>query len=356
MNRQWRLASRPNGLPVATDWEYRTEPAPEPGDGEMLVRIEYISLDPAMRGWMADRRSYIPPVALGDVMRAGGAGRVVSSRNPRYQVGDHVVGTFGVQDYAISDGSGVMRADVARTPLTKYLSVLGMPGMTAYFGLLDIGALQSGDTVVVSAAAGAVGQVVGQIAKIKGCRVIGIAGGPEKCRLIVEDLGFDTAIDYKNDDVPAKLREECPDRVNVYFDNVGGDILDAVLGRLARHARIVICGSISQYNNEGGVTRGPANYMALLVDRARMEGFLVFDFAARYQEAGAEMAGWMAEGRLRSVEDVVDGMEHFPDVLLKLYRGENFGKLILGVGDETVSGSGPRDRSGGDARSGATRP
>ncbi len=332
-NRQWRLAARPNGLPVAADWEFRSEAVPEPADGQMLVRVLYVSLDPAMRGWMNDRRSYVPPVGIGEVMRAGGAGRVIVSRHPGFSAGDHVTGTFGVQEYALSDGAGVMKVAVDRAPLTKYLSVLGMPGVTAYFGLLEIGRPVSGETVVVSAASGAVGQVVGQIAKIKGCRVVGIAGGAEKCRFIVDEFGYDAAIDYKNEDVRTALREQCPKRVNVYFDNVGGDILDAVLTTLARHARIVVCGSISQYNNQGPM-RGPANYMALLVDRARMEGFVVFDYAGRYAEAAAEMAGWMAEGRLRSVEDVDTGIEHFPDTLLKLYSGENFGKLILGVGDE----------------------
>ncbi len=220
-------------------------------------------------------------------------------------------------------------------PLVLFLSALGMPGMTAYFGLLEIGRPVAGETVVVSAAAGAVGQVVGQIARIKGCRVVGIAGGAEKCRFIVDELGFDAAVDYKNEDVRAALREHCPDRVDVYFDNVGGEILDIVLTRLARHARIVLCGSISQYNNEGPAV-GPSNYMALLVDRARMEGFLVFDFAERYAEAASEIAGWIADGRLKSLEHVVDGMEHFPETLLKLYSGENFGKLILSVGDESA--------------------
>jgi NADPH-dependent curcumin reductase CurA len=265
-------------------------------------------------------------------MRAGGAGTVVASRHPGFATGDRVTGIFGVQEYALSDGAGVTRVDVDRAPLTKYLSVLGVPGMTAYFGLLEIGRPVAGETVVVSAAAGAVGQAVGQIARIKGCRVVGIAGGVEKCRFIVDELGYDAAIDYKNEDVRTALREHCPKRVNVYFDNVGGEILDAALTTLARHARIVLCGSISQYNNEGPM-RGPANYMALLVDRSRMEGFLVFDYASRYAEAEAEMAGWMAEGRLRSVEDVVDGIEHFHDALLKLYRGENFGKLILSIGE-----------------------
>jgi NADPH-dependent curcumin reductase CurA len=334
VNRQWRLAARPKGLPKDTDWGFGTEAVPEPADGQILVRVRYISLDPAMRGWMNDGRSYVPPVGIDEVMRAGGAGTVVASRHADFAVGDHVTGTFGVQDYALSDGRGVVRVSVETAPLTHYLSVLGMPGMTAYFGLLEIGRPVAGETVVVSAAAGAVGQLVGQIAKIKGCRVVGIAGGAEKCRFIVDELGFDAAIDYKSEDVRAALREHCPDRVDVYFDNVGGDILDTVLTRLARHARIVICGSISQYNNDGPM-RGPANYMTLLVDRARMEGFVVFDFAKRYAEAAQEMAGWMAEGRLRSLEHVVAGIERFPETLLTLYSGANFGKLILAVDDET---------------------
>src|SRR5580700_247091 len=333
VNHQWRLAARPKGLPGRGDWEFRTEPIPALAGGHLLVRVLYVSLDPAMRGWMNEGRSYVPPVGLGEVMRAGGIGRVIASAHPDFKVGDHVSGTFGVQEYALSDGRGVIRVDAGAVPLIKYLSVLGMPAMTAYFGLLDIGRPVAGDTVVVAAAAGAVGQIVGQIARIKGCRAVGIAGGPEKCRLIVEELGFDAAIDYKNEDVHTALRERCPDRVNVYFDNVGGEILDAVLARLARHARVVICGSISQYNNEGRA-RGPSNYMALLVDRARMEGFLVFDFAERYGEAAMALAGWIAEGRLKSVEDVVPGIERFPDTLLKLYSGENRGKLILSVGDE----------------------
>jgi hypothetical protein len=333
VNRQWRLAERPKGLPKATDWEFRTEAIPEPEDGSFLVRVLYISLDPAMRGWMNEGRSYVPPVGIGEVMRAGGIGRVVASRHPDFGVGDHVSGTFGVQAYAISDGRGVIRVSPETAPLPQYLSVLGMPGMTAYFGLLDVGHPVAGETVVVSAAAGAVGQLVGQIAKIKGCRVVGIAGGTEKCRFIVDELGFDAAVDYRSEDVRAALREHCPDRVDVYFDNVGGEILDIVLTRLARHARIVICGSISQYNNEGP-SRGPANYMTLLVDRARMEGFVVFDYARRYAEAAQEMAGWIADGRLRSLEHIVTGIERFPETLLSLYSGENFGKLILSVGDE----------------------
>jgi NADPH-dependent curcumin reductase len=331
-NRQWRLAARPRGLPVPTDWEWREEAVPRPGNGEFLVRVRLISLDPAMRGWMNAGRSYLPPVAIGDVMRGLGGGEVVASRHPDFSPGDQVTGNFGVQDFAISDGSGVIRVSLEVAPLTMYLSVLGVTGLTAYFGLLEIGRPQPGETVVVSAAAGAVGMVVGQIAKIKGCRVVGIAGGPEKCRFIVDELGFDAAIDYKHEDVRTALRERCTDRVDVYFDSVGGEILDAVLTRLARHARVVVCGSISQYNNDGPA-HGPANYMALLVDRARMEGFLVFDFASRYPEAAAQMAGWVAEGRLLSVEDIVTGLENFPETLLRLYRGENLGKLLLAVED-----------------------
>src|SRR6202035_873946 len=255
------------------------------------------------------------------------------SKHPQFKTGEHVVGIFGVQNFAISDGRGVIPVAGDAAPLVLYLSVLGVPGMTAYLRLLEVGRPFVSEMVVVSAAAGAVGQLVGQIAKIKGCRVVGIAGGAEKCRFVVDELGFDAAIDYKSEDVRAGLREHCPDRVDVYFDNVGGEILDTVLTRLARHARVVICGSISQYNNQGPA-RGPANYMALLVDRARMEGFVVFDFARRYAEATRELAAWLADGRLKSVEHVVTGMEHFPETLLKLYSGANFGKLILSVGDE----------------------
>jgi NADPH-dependent curcumin reductase CurA len=331
INHQIRLASRPVGLPTLTDFAHTEEPVAHPGDGEFLVRVLYISLDPAMRGWLNEGRSYIRPVAIGDVMRAIAVGEVIESKHPTFKEGGHVTGAFGVQEYAISDGAGVTPIDPTVVPLPVYLSALGLPGMTAYFGLLDIGAPQPGQTVVVSAAAGAVGQMVGQVAKIKGCRAVGIAGSAEKCRFVVDDLGFDACIDYKSEDVRARLRELCPDRINVYFDNVGGDILDTALTWLARRARIVICGAISQYNATGPHT-GPSHYMALLVDRARMEGFLVFDYADRYMEAAAEMAGWMAAGKLRSREDVAEGIEHFHEALLKLFRGDNIGKLILKTG------------------------
>jgi NADPH-dependent curcumin reductase len=235
-----------------------------------------------------------------------------------------------VQEYALSDGRGVTKLDARMVPLPKYLSVLGMTGMTAYFGLLDTGQPKPGETVVVSAAAGAVGAVVGQIAKIKGCRAVGIAGGAEKCRYIVQDLGFDAAIDYKSEDVKKSLRKHCPEGLNVYFDNVGGTILEAALANLARGARIVVCGAISQYCNTGPVA-GPSNYMSLLVNRATMKGMLVFDYADRYAQAGAEMAGWMAAGKLKSREDIVEGLATFPETLLKLFKSENTGKLMLKV-------------------------
>jgi NADPH-dependent curcumin reductase CurA len=333
-NHQLRLAARPVGQPRATDWQHVEEPVGEPGDGELLVRVLYLSIDPAMRGWMNEGKSYIRPVEIGEVMRAGAVARVISSRHPGFSEGDYVSGSFGVQEYCVSDGLGVTKVDPALAPLPVYLGTLGMSGMTAYFGLLDIGRPKPGQTVVVSGAAGAVGNVVGQVAKILGCRVIGIAGGERKCRSVVEDFGFDAAIDYQTEDVRKALREHAPDGVDVYFDNVGGDILDAVLTRLARGARIVICGAISQYNNTEPV-KGPSNYMSLLVNRASMTGMVVFDYADRYAEGVTELAGWMAAGRLHSVEDVVSGgVEAFPETLLRLFRGENLGKLVLKVADE----------------------
>ena len=332
-NHQVRLAARPVGLPKATDWSHTEESVGEPADGNVLVKVLYISLDPAMRGWMNEGRSYIPPVAIGEVMRALAIGRVIASRNPGFAVGDYVSGPFGVQEYAPSDAKGVMKVDPGLAPLPAHLGVLGMTGRTAYFGLLDVGRPKPGETVVVSAAAGAVGSVVGQIARIKGCRAVGIAGGAEKCRYLVSDLGFDAAIDYKSQDVRAALKEHCPSGIDVYFDNVGGDILEAALARLARHARIVICGAISQYNATGP-QRGPSNYMALLVNRASMTGFLVGDYAARNGEATAALAAWLADGSIKSREDIVKGLRAFPDALGRLFTGGNVGKLVLEVASE----------------------
>ena len=331
-NRNFKLATRPVGLVDRANFTFTADAVRDPGEGEFLVKILYISLDPAMRGWMNEGKSYVPPVGIGEVMRAGAVGTVTVSRNEKFAVGESVYGTFGVQEYAISNGKGVQKVDPRLAPLPVYLGVLGMPGMTAYFGLLDIGKPKEGETVVVSGAAGAVGGIVGQIARIKGCRAVGIAGGADKCEYVVKELGFDACIDYKNTDVKAGLKQHCPNGIDVYFDNVGGEILDAALARLALHARIVICGAISQYNNTAPV-KGPANYLSLLVNRASMTGMVVFDYAARYGEGARAMAGWIREGKLKHREDIVAGLETFPETLLKLFKGENVGKLVLKVAD-----------------------
>jgi hypothetical protein len=294
----------------------------------VLVQISHLSIDPAMRGWMNAGASYIAPVEIGDVMRAGAVGRVLASEAEGFAPGDHVYGALGVQEYAVARAGELIKVNPELAPLPTYLGALGMPGLTAYFGLLDVGRVREGDTVLVSGAAGAVGSVVGQIARIKGARTVGIAGGPEKCRWLIEDLGFEAAIDYKADDLLGQLRRHTPDRVNVFFDNVGGEILDAALTRLARAARIVICGSISQYNAER--VTGPSNYMALLVARASMTGMVVFDYASRYAEGMADLAGWLRDGRLIAREQIVSGgVDAFPGALLALFSGENTGKLVL---------------------------
>jgi NADPH-dependent curcumin reductase CurA len=330
INRQVRLAARPSGLPKASDWEVTSEPVPAAGPGQFVVAISHLSIDPAMRGWMNAGASYIPPVEVGAVMRAGAIGHVTASEHPGFAVGDYVYGPFGVQEYAVSNGEGVMKLDTALAEPATYLGALGLTGLTAYFGLLDVGRIRAGDTVVVSAAAGAVGSAAGQIAKLKGCRVIGIAGGQEKCRMLTAEFGFDAAIDYKSEDLRAALREHAPGGVDVYFDNVGGDVLDAVLTRLARGARIIICGAVSQYNADR--VRGPANYLALLVARASMTGMLVFDYQDRYPQAMAELARWLRDGQLVAREHIVHGsVRDFPDMLLMLFAGQNTGKLILAL-------------------------
>jgi NADPH-dependent curcumin reductase CurA len=336
-NHQIRLARRPVGLPVRADWSFTAEPVAPPSHGGVVVKTLLLSLDPAMRGWMNEGKSYIAPVAIEAVMRAGGIGVVVASESALFAIGDHVSGALGVQEYASFDERQLGRGELVKIDLriaapTQWLNVLGMPGMTGYFGLMDVGQPQPGETVVVSGAAGAVGQTVGQLAKIKRCRAVGIAGGPAKCEWVVKELGFDACIDYKAGPVKDGLKAHCPKGVDVYFDNVGGEILDAALARLAMHARIVICGAISQYNATDAV-KGPANYLSLLVNRASMTGMVVFDWADRYAEAAREMAGWIAAGKLKAKEDVVEGgVDAFPETLLKLFKGENFGKLVLKVG------------------------
>ena len=335
-NRQFRLAARPIGTAKASDWQLTREAVSAPGLGAVLVKVLYLSLDPAMRGWMNEGKSYIAPVGIGEVMRAGAVGTVVASNNPAFAVGDHVSGVFGVQEYCVVEEKALARAALAKIDLSmgtlpQWLNALGMPGMTAYFGLLETGQPKAGETVVVSGAAGAVGQTVGQIAKISRCRVVGVAGGPDKCDFVVRELGFDACIDYKAGNLRDGLKQHCPTGVDVYFDNVGGEILDTVLTRINRGARIVICGAISQYNNTAPV-KGPANYLSLLVNRARMEGIVVFDWVDRFSEGVQAISGWMREGKFKSREDVVEGIEKFPDALNSLFSGGNFGKLVLKVG------------------------
>ncbi len=329
-SRQLQLAARPVGEPKPSDFDLVEEQSPEPADGHLVVEVTHISVDPAMRGWMSAGPSYLPPVEIGEVMRALAIGRVIASRHEGFAEGELVQGAFGVQEHAVSDGAGVFTIVPSEgISLAAHLGVLGMTGMTAYFGLLDVGRVADGDTVLVSGAAGAVGTTVGQIAKIKGARAVGIAGGADKCRMLVDELGFDAAVDYKAGNVGDQLRQHTPDGVDVFFDNVGGDVLDLGLTRLARHARVVICGAISQYNATEAM-QGPSNYMALLVERASMTGFLVFDYIARYPDAVAEMSTWLADGRLTSVENTVSGgIEAFPSTLLRLFSGENTGKLVL---------------------------
>ena len=330
INKQFKLAARPAGMVKRSDFLYAETPAAAPQDGEVQVQTLYLSLDPAMRSWMNEGKSYIPPVGIGEVMRAGGLGKVLESKDPAFRPGDIVNGMLGVQTLGTFKTKELRKVDPTLAPLPKYLGVLGMPGMTAYFGLLDVGLPKEGETVVVSGAAGAVGQIVGQIARIKGCRAVGIAGGHDKCEFVIKELGFDDCVDYKSGDLREGLKRACPKGVDVYFDNVGGDILDTVLTRLNMKARIVICGAISQYNNSTPV-KGPSNYMSLLVNRARMEGMVVFDYIKRYGEAVREMAQWMKDGKLHSREHLVPGFGKFPETLLMLFTGENFGKLILDV-------------------------
>ena len=319
------------GVPVADDFSITTDEVPDPGPREFVVRVTMLSLDPAMRGWMDDRPSYLPPIGIDEVMRAGAVGEVVASSNARFPVGTLVSGTFGVQEYAVSDGSGVTRVDTALGTPSMYLGVLGMTGMTAYFGLFEHGRPRAGDTVLVSAAAGAVGSIVGQLAAINGCRVVRVAGGPDKCAYVTDELGFHAAVDYKDPGMRKAIQAACPEGIDLYFDNVGGAVLNAALTTLAMHARIVICGAISQYNADS-VTPGPSNYMALLVRRATMGGFLVFDHAAEFGVARRRMARWVAEGRITAPETVVPGtVADFHQTFLRLFSGDNLGKLVLDI-------------------------
>ncbi len=329
VNRQIRLKSRPSGIPQAEHFELAEAALPEPGPGQILVRNEFLSVDPAMRGWVSAVANYSEPVGIGEVMRSFASGRVVASRNPGFAEGDAVMGMLGWQDYAAVEAGAVWRK-IKETdlPLSLSLGVLGLNGLTAYFGFLDLGEPRPGDTVVVSTAAGSVGSAVGQIAKLMGCRTIGIAGGEVKRKLCLDDFGYDAAIDYKAGDVGHALREACPQGVDVYFDNTSGRISDAVLAQLALHARVVVCGTAS-ISSWDPWPQGPRIERHLLVKRARMSGLIVFDFEHRYEEAIARLADWVRAGKLRYREEIVDGIERAPGAIAELYRGENLGKRLI---------------------------
>ena len=335
VNRQWLLAKRPHGMVGKENFEYAENPIPTPGDGEVLIRNLYLSFDPTQRGWMEDRESYLPPVQLGEPMRAGSVSQVVESNDPKFSAGDLVQTTGGWQDFTVVDPkqtlTGMGKLPEGIDP-TLPLSVLGTTGLTAYFGLLDLGDPQPGQTVLVSGAAGATGSVAGQIARIKGCRVVGIAGGPEKCRWLKEEAGFDDVIDYKNENVNARIAETCPKKVDVFFDNVGGDILEAALNHIAMKARVVLCGGISAYNATEPVP-GPTNLMNLVIMRARMEGFIVIDYYDRRDEAANALMGWVQSGELKHQVDLQEGFENIPDTLNRLFTGKNIGKQLLKIAD-----------------------
>jgi NADPH-dependent curcumin reductase CurA len=334
-NRQWLLAARPKGLIKESDFRWNETAVPALKDGEMLLRNLAFSFDPTQRGWMS-MDTYMPAIPLGQVMRAGAVGQVVESRKPGFAKGDLVQGLFGWEDYTVAAGEGVMgtRKLARGTDPLLDLSLLGTTGLTAYFGTLSVGQVKSGETFVVSGAAGATGSVAGMIAKVKGCRVIGIAGGREKCEWLTKEAGFDAAIDYKNEKVGEALSRHCPKGIDVYFDNVGGEILDLALARLANGARVVLCGAISRYNEADGVFGpGPKNYFNLIFHGARMEGFLVFHFARQFPEAIADLTRWHAEGKINNRIDLQHGLENAPKTIIRLFTGANFGKQLLKLAD-----------------------
>jgi NADPH-dependent curcumin reductase CurA len=330
-NKQIIFKKRPEGTPNSDTWQLQENLIPELKDGEILVQQHYISLDPAMRGWMNDTKSYIPPIEINAVMRAGSIGKVINNNNnANFEIGDCVTSWGGVQQYAVSNGDGWYKVDEKLATMPMYLGTLGMPGMTAYFGILEVGKIKKGDIVLVSGAAGAVGSIVGQIAKIKGCTVIGIAGGQEKCNYIKNELGFDDAIDYKSENIYSALKQKCPKGIDVFFDNVGGVILDAALSKLRMHAKVVICGAISQYNNKNKIN-GPSNYLSLLVTRSTMQGMVVMDYTKDFGKAAKQMGIWMQEGKLKSREDIYEGIENFQETYNRLFSGKKNGKLVLKV-------------------------
>lgn len=333
MNHQWVLVSRPDGLPKASDFSWKEVPVPVPNEGEVLVRSIYLSLDPAMRGWMS-RDTYVPAVELGTVMRGGAIGVVEASRHPEFEVGDQVQGMLGWQEYFLSDGKGLLKLQALPVPLGARFGLLGHIGFTAYFGLLDIGAPKEGETLVVSAAAGAVGSLVGQIGKIKGCRVVGIAGSDDKCELITKKLGFDAAINYKTENLHKALKKHCPTGVDIYFENVGGKTLETMLNHMNLFGRIPVCGMISGYN-QTEPEPGPNNLFQLIVKRLKMQGFLVTDFMPRAAEAVRDLVTWYGNGVLQYRLDVTEGLEKAPSAFLKLFDGSNQGKVVVQVSPES---------------------
>lgn len=329
INTKATLAARPEGMVKTSDFKIIEEAVPEISEGQILVRIQYLSLDPALRGWMNAGTTYIKGVEIGAVMRCFAGGEIIATKHPDYSVGEHVTGLLGAQQYAISDGKGLTKCDLNKGPLTWHLGVLGMPGMTAYFGLLEKAKPQQDEIVLISGAAGIVGSTVGQIAKIKGCKVVGTAGSKAKCQYLIEECGFDVAINYKEENVSEALKKHYPDGVDIVYDNVGGPLLDTMMLHLKRGARVVICGAISQYNKSP--IYGPSNYMKIVTARGIITGIIVFDFIDEYSKAVDDISSWLNEHKMKTKEHIVEGIEHFPKALMMLFTGENFGKLILKV-------------------------
>ncbi len=326
------LAARPEGAPKESDFVLEETPVPEPAVGELVMRTIYLSLDPYMRGRMNAAKSYARPVGIGEVMTGGAVGQVAASKHPKFSEGDIVFGNTGWQSYALSNGKGLRKLDCAEAPISTALGILGMPGMTAYTGLLNIGQPKEGETLVVAAASGAVGSAVGQIAKIKACRVIGIAGSPEKCRFVIDDLGFDDCINHREPDFAEKLAEACPEGVDIYWENVGGAVFEAVVPLFNYFARVPVCGLIAHYNATGlpgAPDKTPLLMRAVLSNRLKIQGFIVWDFAKQEREFQKAMGGWIRDGRVKYREDFIDGLENAPKALMGLLRGENFGKLVI---------------------------
>jgi len=323
------LASRPEGMVKESDFKIETESIRDIGEGEILIQVKTLSLDPALRGWMNAGTTYIKGVEIGAVMRCFGAGEIIDSKHSDFQTGEFVTGLLGAQSFCISDGKGLAKCDLEKGPLSYHLGVLGMPGMTAYFGLLEKGKPQSGDTVFISGAAGIVGSTVGQIAKIKACTVVGTAGSDEKCKYLIDECGFDFAINYKKEDVDQALKKHCPDGIHIFYDNVGGPLLDTALLNLAKGARVVICGAISQYNKNPNY--GPHNYMKIVTARGYITGIIVFDFIQEYPKAIDDISSWLSSGQMKTKEHFVEGIDAFPNALLMLFTGDNFGKLLLNI-------------------------